>query len=103
MISIIGLEIFLYRAPTGGLDLMQHPDDYLNSLIAPDELPHGSTVAIQRHCMLGGMALIIKGEAEFSDVHPQLLVGDATIEVVVHLSHYLIDLMLRYREAETFQ
>ena len=36
-------------------------------------------------------------------MHPQLLVGDAAIKVVIHLSHYLVYLMLRDREAETLQ
>jgi hypothetical protein len=53
--------------------------------------------------MLGGMAFIIKGETKVSDVHPQFLVGDAAIEVVIHLSHYLVYLMLRDCEAETLQ
>ena len=103
MISIIGLEIFLDRALAGGLDLMQHPDNNLDGLIAPDELPHGSPIGTQCHCLLGCMSLIIKGEAEVSDVHPQLLVGDSAIEVVVHLPHDLVDLMLRDCEAETLK
>jgi hypothetical protein len=45
------------------------------------------------------MSLIIKGEAEVSDVHSQLLVGDSAIEVVIHLPHDLVDLMFRDSEA----
>lgn len=99
MISIIGLEIFLDRALAGGLDLMKHPDDNFNGLVAPDELPHGSPIGTHCHCMLGCMSLIIKGEAEVSDVHSQLLVGDSAIEVVIHLPHDLVDLMFRDSEA----
>ena len=80
---------------------MQHPDDNLYGFISPDELPGGSSSI--GYCARCSTTLIIESESEFLDVHPKLLIGDAPIEVLIHLPHDLVDLMLRDGEAESLQ
>lgn len=99
MVSIKWLEVLLNRFLCAD-DIMQHSNDDFDALISPHELSGGVG---DLKSLMTRVAFVIEDEAKFLYVQFQLLVGNAAIEIFVHLPHYFKDLLLRDREAQSLQ